>query len=100
MQKRRTQHFKATLAVAAVTSCLLLLALAILGHYAAFDSFDLLANCIFAVLGLAGGSFLVFSFVPYFRGDMRWYSISALLTLAFFIGAGMIWQVPGMGMVL
>jgi hypothetical protein len=49
---------------------------------------------------MAGISFLVFSFVPYFRGDSRWYSISALLTVAFFIGAGMLWQNPGMGMVL
>ena len=100
MQKRRTQHFKMTLAIAVATSCLLLFVLAISGKYFTSGSLGFLVNCIFAVLGLAATSFLVFSFVPYFRGDRRWYSISALLTLAFFIGAGMIWQSPGAGMML
>ena len=99
MQKRRTQHFKVTLFLAVLASCLVLSVMAIFGS-ASPDAFRPLASCIFIVFGMAGISFLVFSFVPYFRGDSRWYSISALLTLAFLIGVGMLWQNPGMGMVL
>ena len=99
MQKRRTQHFKVTLFLAVLASCLVIAALAFFGN-ASSDVLGYLVNCIFVVLGMAGISFLVFSFVPYFRGDSRWYSISALLTVAFFIGAGMLLQNPGMGMVL
>lgn len=100
MQKRRTQHFKITLSIAAGISCIMLLILAIFGQQFTSTSLSILVNCIFTVLGLAATSFLLFSFVPYFKGDKRWYSISALLTLAFFIGIGMIWQNPSVGMVL
>ena len=89
-----------TLSVAAVASGLLLLVLATLGSSFTIDSIDVLINCIFIVFGLAAASFLLFSFVPYFRGDKRWYSISALLTLAFFVGTAIIWKLPGGGMVL
>lgn len=99
MKKRRTQHFKVTLFLAVLASCLVLSVLAIFGN-GSTDVLEHLINCIFIVLGMAGVSFLVFSFVPYFHGDSRWYSISALLTLAFLIGVGMLWQNPGMGMVL
>ncbi len=100
MQKRRTHHFKVTLSIVTGASSLLLLILAMFGSSFTIDSLDVLINCIFTVLGLAAASFLMFSFVPYFRGDKRWYSISALLTVAFFIGTAIIWRVPAVGMVL
>jgi len=100
MQKRRTHHFKITLRIALCASGLLLGALALFGKHFAGESFGLLVNVIFSLFALAAASFLLFSFAPYFRGDKRWYSISALLTVAFFIGSAMIWQMPTAGAML
>lgn len=100
MQKRRTQHFKITLWTASAVSVLFLLWVALFGTKLAVSHFDGVLDSVFAVMGLATASFLVFSFMPYFRGDKRWYSISALLTVVFFVGAMMLWQVPVTGAVI
>ena len=99
MQKRRTHHFKLTLAISALSSGLVIALLALFGKQLSQGSLNLATNCIFAVLVLAAASFLIFSFFPYFRGDKRWYSISALLTVAFFAGAAILWQLPLYGTV-
>ena len=59
-----------------------------------------MTDCVFAVMALATVSFLLFSFLPYFHGDKRWYTISALLTAVFFISAVMVWQVSPTGAVI
>lgn len=94
MQKRRTHHFKVTLMISLGLSGLLLAVLTIFGNYLGTASFGTVVSCIFAILALATASFLVFSFFPYFRGDKRWYSISALYTLTFFIGSAILWALP------
>ena len=94
MQKRRTQYFKLTFLTVLGASALFLLILAAFGGRLAAHSFNLVADSIFAVMALATVSFLAFSFLPYFRGDKRWYAISGLLTVAFFSGATILWQLP------
>ncbi len=94
MQKRRTKHFKITLWTAIAFSALFLLWFSIFGTKLAASHLEGILDAVVAVMGLAAGSFLLFSFMPYFRGDKRWYSISALFTAVFFIGAMMLWQTP------
>ena len=92
MKKMRTRYFKMTLGGAIAFSALFLGLLVVFGKQLAATHFDGLLDCVFAVLALAAASFLVFSFLPYFRGDKRWYAISALLVLVFFVGSAMLWQ--------
>ncbi len=94
MKKIRTRHFKIALSVSLASSALFLLWFAIFGVRLAQTHFQGMADAVFAVLVLAAASFLGFCFFPYFRGDKRWYSISALLTVVFLVGAAMLWQVP------
>ena len=100
MQKRRTHHFKVTLAVAFGLSSITLLLLGLFAEKLSAGAFGVVTDCIFVLLGLAAASFLAFSFFPYFRGDKRWFSISALLTVAFFIGTAILWQAPVAGALL
>ena len=100
MQKRRTQHFRITLTAVLGASALFLLCLLLFGRAVATTHFSLIHDCVFAVMALAVGSFLAFSFLPYFHGDKRWYSISALLTAVFFVGTVILWQVPFTGTVI
>ena len=94
MQRRRTQYFKITLFSSCTLSACFLLWIALFGTRLAAANFSRVADSIFVIMALAAGSFLTFSFLPYFRGDRRWYAISALLTAVFFVGAVMLWQVP------
>ena len=75
-------------------SVLLLTVLSVFGKYLDALSFQTVVNCTFAIFALAAASFLVFNFFPYFRGDKRWFSISALLTLTFFVGSAILWSFP------
>ena len=100
MQKRRTHHFKLTLLSVSAASALVLAWFILFGRGLAETHFHGVADAVFAVMAMAAGSFLAFSFLPYFRGDKRWYSISALLTAVFFVGIGMLFTVPVPGGVL
>ena len=71
-----------------------LLFVLIFGRSIAAHNFEVLIGCAFSVLGLAGISFLVFCFLPYFHGDRRWFAIPSLLTAVFMIGTAMLWQFP------
>ena len=99
MQKRRTQYFHRTLGASTALSTVFLAVIATFGRTLAATNFDGVADCVFAVMALAAGSFLVFSFLPYFHGDRRWYAISLLLTVVFFIAAILLWQVSPCGAV-
>lgn len=94
MKQIRTRHFKIALSASAVFSAVLLLFFILFGKSIASVYFDGMTELAFSVIGLAAGSFLAFSFIPYFHGDRRWYSISALLTVVFFGCAVVLWQVP------
>lgn len=100
MIKRRTHFFKITLRTVAGLSALFLAILALFGKALAARHLEGMTDCVFAVMALATVSFLLFSFLPYFQGDKRWYTISALLTAVFFISAVMVWQVSPMGAVI
>ena len=99
MQKRRTHYFHMTLGASSAFSALFLAVIAIFGRTLAASNFRGVTDCVFAVMALAAGSFLVFSFLPYFHGDRRWYTISALLTVVFFVAAVLLWQMSPYGMV-
>ncbi|MBR3894923.1 MAG: hypothetical protein IKJ35_07235 [Clostridia bacterium] len=100
MRKRRTRQFKITLLSVSAASALFLLWIASFGKTLAQTEFRGVTDAVFAVMALAVGSFLAFSFLPYFRGEKRWYSISALLTVVFFAGTAMLFSVPLSGGVL
>ena len=94
MKAIRTRQFKLALYTSFATSALFLVWFVAFGLKLAQTNFRGIADCVFAVLILAALSFIVFCFVPYFRADRRWYSISALFTAVFLVGAAMLWQVP------
>ena len=100
MQKRRTQHFKVTLYTVLCASVTFLAALLLFGESLLATHFSVVNDCVFGVMALAVVSFLTFSFLPYFNGDKRWYSISALLTVVFFVGTVVLWQAPITGTVI
>ena len=97
MQKVRTRYFHYTLHSTLGFSALFLTWLLLFGKELARDHFQGVTDLVFGVLVLAAGSFLAFSFFPFFKGDRRWFTIPALLTLVFFVGTVMLWQVPVMG---
>ena len=94
MKKRRTHQFKITFWSVSAASATFLLWIALFGKTLAQTSFRGVADAVFTVMALAVGSFLAFSFLPYFHGEKRWYSISALLTIVFFVGAGVLFSIP------
>ena len=94
MKKRRTHQFKITFWSVGAASATFLLWIALFGKTLAQTSFRSVADAVFTVMALAVGSFLAFSFLPYFHGEKRWYSISALLTIVFFVGAGVLFSIP------
>ena len=100
MQKRRTHHFKITLYTVLTASVIFVACLFLFGKGLTATHFSLVNDCVFSVMALAVGSFLTFSFLPYFHGDKRWYSISALLTAVFFVGTVVLWQAPITGTVI
>ncbi|MBE6601450.1 MAG: hypothetical protein E7637_02950 [Ruminococcaceae bacterium] len=94
MKKRRTRYFRLTLLFAGLISCAFLVVLWLFGTQLAALSLMALIDSVFVLSGLAAASFLIFSFFPYFQGDRRWYAISALLTVAFFVGGAIVWRLP------
>ena len=100
MKKRRTRHFRITLYSSFAFSALFLGWFMLFGKRMAVSHFTGLSEAVLSLFALAAGSFLVFCFVPYFRGDRRWYSVSTVLTLAFCIGSAMLWQMGGTAVAL
>ncbi len=94
MKHLRTKYFRLTFGISAGASALFLGWLLLFGRSLAKTNILGMTDAVFAVLGLAAASFLLFCFMPYFQGDRRWYSISALFTAVFVIGATVLWQVP------
>ena len=94
MQKIRTRNFYITLRVVLGMGALFLGWFFFFGKQLAAQYFNRMADCVFAMIVLAVGSFLAFCFLPYFRGDRRWVAIPALLTAFFFVGAVILWQTP------
>lgn len=97
MKKRRTHQFKVTLSTVSAVSLLFLAWFALFGKKLAQTNFQGVTDAVFSVMVLATVSFLAFSFLPYFRGDKRWYSISVLLTFVFFVGTAMLFGVSTTG---
>ena len=100
MQQLRTKHFQITFLSVTAASTIFLGWLGLFGMKLAATHFNGVLEAVFAVMMLATVSFLAFSFLPYFHGDKRWYSISALLTAVFFAGAVMLWSAPLNGVVI
>ena len=94
MKKIRTRQFFKTLYTSMGIGGAFLLFLLIFGRNIAAQNFDVLTACVFSILGLAALSFLVFSFLPYFHGDRRWFAIPSLFTVVFMLSTAMLWQVP------
>ncbi len=99
MQKVRTRYFFYTLHSVLGFSVLFLGWFALFGRKLAQEHFLGMTELVFSILALAVGSFLVFVFFPYFKGDKRWFAIPTLLTVVFFLGTVMLWQVPILGVV-
>ncbi len=97
MKKIRAKQFLMAFYVSFGVSAAFLLWLFVFGKSLAQNYFQGVTGSVFAVFALAGISFLTFCFVPYFRGDKRWFAIPSLFTLVFFVGASILWQVPMVG---
>lgn len=97
MKKIRTKQFFKALYTSMGVGAAFLLFILIFGRSIAAQNFDVLMGCVFAILGIATVCFLVFSFLPYFRGDRRWFAIPTLLTTVFVLGTAMLWQLPAGG---
>ena len=95
MKKLRTRHFHIALCTSLSFSALFLMCFALIGKTMAETHFVGMSEALLWLFGMAAASFLVFCFVPYFRGDNRWYSVSTILTLAFCIGSAILWQMSG-----
>lgn len=94
MKKIRTRQFFRALYTSLGFCSAFLLWMLVFGKGIAQNDFHSIAGCVFAVLALATISFLAVCFVPYFKGDRRWFAIPSMLTVAFFMGTAMLWQVP------
>lgn len=94
MKKIRSRRFHVTLRTVLGASAVFLLWLGVWGRKLAVSHFRGVTDCVFSILALAAISFLAFCFLPYFRGDRRWFGISGLLTAVFFVSATMLWSVP------
>jgi hypothetical protein len=95
MKKLRTRHFHIALYTSLSFSILFLVCFVLIGNKMAETHFTGMSEALLWLFGMAAASFLVFCFVPYFRGDHRWYSVSTILTLAFCIGSALLWQMSG-----
>lgn len=94
MKKIRTRNFFLTLKLVSGFSACFLLWMMILGRRLAIHHFDGITMSVFAIFGIAAASFLAFCFVPYFKGDRRWFSIPSILTVVFFVCLMILWKTP------
>ena len=100
MKKIRTRQFLKALYTSLGFSSLFLLWMLLFGKELAVNYFHSVTACVFAVLAMAVLSFVGVCFLPYFRGDKRWFAIPSLLTCVFFFGTVLLWQVPIVGTVI
>ena len=94
MKKIKTRNFFLTLKIVSGFSACFLLWMLMLGRKLAVDHFDGVTVSVFAVFGLAAASFLAFCYMPYFKGDKRWFSIPSILTVVFFVCLTILWKTP------
>ncbi|MBR2927008.1 MAG: hypothetical protein IKC31_05485 [Clostridia bacterium] len=94
MKKIRSRRFYKTFFAVACFSALFLGCLYWFSGQLAERYFTLLTYSVFSVMALSTASFLAICFAPYFRGDRRWFAIPALLTVVFFAGVMLLWQLP------
>ncbi|MBQ2735564.1 MAG: hypothetical protein IJF33_06995 [Clostridia bacterium] len=90
----RTKKFYLSLKIVSGFSVAFLMWMLLLGKKLAASHFDNVTASVFAVLAIAAVCFLAFSFLPYFKGDKRWFSIPAILTGVFFVSLVIIWNAP------
>ena len=81
MKKLRTRQFYITLYTSLAFSVLFLVCFVYIGNRIAETHFTGMSEALLGLFGLAAASFLVFCFVPYFRGDNRWYNYDATCAL-------------------
>lgn len=94
MKKIKTRVFFKSLYMSLGVSAIFLLWLAVFGRNLAIEHFEGITSIVFVFLAVAAVSFLTFCFLPYFKGDRRWFVIPSLLMAVFFIGTAVLWQVP------
>ena len=99
MKKIKTRQFLRALYTSLGVSAAFLLWLAIFGESLAASYFGGITACVFTFLAVAAVSFLAFCFLPYFKGDRRWFAIPSVLTVVFFMGTAILWQLPSYGVV-
>ena len=100
MKKIRTRNFFLTLKIVLGFSVAFLMFLLVLANRLASTHFDDMAMVAFSVFAVAAMSFLAFCFLPYFKGDRRWFSIPAILTSVFFVSLIILWNCPMPGAVI
>lgn len=94
MKRKRTRYFKLSLKAVSLFGIAFLLFLLTAGKQIALSHFESMAGVTFSILALSLVSLFVFVYLPFFRGDKRWYAISGILSTVFFFGASILWRLP------
>ena len=94
MKRKRTRYFKLSLKAVSLFGIAFLLFLLTFGKQIALSHFEGMAGLTFSILALSLISLFVFVYIPFFRGDKRWYAISGILSTIFFFGASILWTIP------
>lgn len=95
MKAIRTRYYKMTMCGVSIFCALYLTVFAILTRkLCPAGGIDGAAAALFCLIALATMSFLLFCFQPFFKGDRRWFSVSGVLTVSFFIGSMVLFQTP------
>ena len=94
MKRKRTRCFKISLKAVSLFGMAFLLFLLTIGKEIAKAHFESMAGLTFSVLALSMISLFAFIYIPFFRGDRRWYAISGILSTIFFFGASILWRLP------
>lgn len=93
MRSNRNTGFRKAVTTVLAASAVLLGVLLLFGKRIAGVSMVILYIPVFAWLAAAAFSFLLFSFLPDFQSDRRWYLIPGILTVVFLIGSAILWTV-------
>ena len=94
MKRKRTRYFRRAMKIVCGFGGVFLLFLLTIGKQIAKAHFDGMAALTFSVLALSALLLLAFIYLPFFKGDRRWYAIPGVLVTTFVFGAAILWRVP------
>ena len=94
MKRKRTRYFRQAVKIVCAAGGIFLLFLLTFGKEIAKTHFSGMAALTFSLIAISAVSLFAFIYLPFFKGDRRWYAIPGILTAVFFAGASILWRVP------